>query len=457
MKTFLKILFILCLFFTADAQQSVLHDELAGRESNPSALRTIVPAAVIQNHAYAPEMILYDWDTLSNTWIYHYTVYMYYNSDSQMVSSVSYDTVANVPLQHDTTVTDSLGRILENQIQIWNAGWQNSFRLEHTFWDTNYFNRTTRHYSGSGAIWTLNYADSSYGYADVNGNLIENYYESFDIPAGIFKPNGKTLTEYDVLNRVQKRRNYNYDTTTMQYVIRSLDSNIVYDNVYTNQITDQINYTYGTGVQTPYLRTEMLFNGVSIMDNIQTQKQYNLQLQAWDDYHRWTTTGQACENLDSTITEAWSVGSGWEPIGGTRFVMNWIDSCDYNEIAIQYYITYLGTFRNAFKWVYPYPSTLGIEQQDATQNKITIVPNPFHETASLNLEFNPNSYRDHKASLINIGIKIYNVMGELVRSEEISSINSFVLQRAGLNDGLYFYELRTNNYKLIGTGKFVIQ
>ncbi len=48
-------------------------------------------------------------------------------------------------------------------------------------------------------------------------------------------------------------------------------------------------------------------------------------------------------------------------------------------------------------------------------------------------------------------------MGSLVRDEPILNITSYTLHREGLSDGLYFYELRTNDSGLIGKGKFVIE
>ena len=78
----------------------------------------------------------------------------------------------------------------------------------------------------------------------------------------------------------------------------------------------------------------------------------------------------------------------------------------------------------------------------------TFSPNPLHTTAALNIS---------DSRFKNAELKIYNTMGSLVREEEISNINSYILQRDDLGDGLYFYELLTPDSELIGVGKFVIE
>ncbi|MEO8086659.1 MAG: T9SS type A sorting domain-containing protein [Bacteroidota bacterium] len=451
MKTFLQILLLQSISFLVAAQQPVTNHLLSLNKKNLSTLRTTIPDEVIQHHVYSPEMILYSRDTVAASWVYKYTAYMHYNNDSLLESSLTYDTVANVPLTHDTTIFDTLRRTLLNENQVWNNGWQNNFKLEHTYWDTNFFNRTTKYYNGSGTTWTLYHADSTYGLSDINGNLVENYYDLFDIPSGIFKKQSKTLTDFDAFNRMQKRKSYQYDTTSIQYVISWLDSNIVYDNFYIDQAIDQISYTYNSGIQTPYLRNGAIFNGIYELDNIQTLKQYNVQQQIWDDYSRQTSTGQICNNLDSSLSETWMIGTGWQADAGSRFIFNFIDSCDYDEFIIQNFIPWLGTYRNAYKWVYPYQSTSGIAKNVDHQAEVTIFPNPFHETATLHSR--PLAFGRMNN---NTQLKIYNMFGVLVREEKINNPDSYVLHRGSLPDGLYFYELTTISNELKGRGKFVI-
>jgi hypothetical protein len=83
------------------------------------------------------------------------------------------------------------------------------------------------------------------------------------------------------------------------------------------------------------------------------------------------------------------------------------------------------------------------------KNQIGIFPNPFHTSATItaNRQFKVGSMR----------LRIFNSMGVLVRSEKIPNITSYILHRGDLTDGLYFYELRTNDSELLGTGKFVVE
>jgi len=90
-----------------------------------------------------------------------------------------------------------------------------------------------------------------------------------------------------------------------------------------------------------------------------------------------------------------------------------------------------------------------------SQVEIRLTPNPFHTTAKLKL--NHDSYRDDISEMRNYAIKIYNTLGILVREEKILNLNSYVLHRDGLNDGMYFFELRNNRSEFLGSGKFIVE
>ncbi|MEO8087240.1 MAG: hypothetical protein ABI763_10495 [Bacteroidota bacterium] len=94
-----------------------------------------------------------------------------------------------------------------------------------------------------------------------------------------------------------------------------------------------------------------------------------------------------------------------------------------------------------------------IESKKLNSN-FSFSPNPFHSTATIRSN---SQFTMHDAQL-----KIYNAMGSLVRIEHISNITpdnnqDYILHRDYLSNGLYFYELRSNNYELLGRGKFVIE
>lgn len=78
----------------------------------------------------------------------------------------------------------------------------------------------------------------------------------------------------------------------------------------------------------------------------------------------------------------------------------------------------------------------------------SIIPNPFHSEAKLgkgNWETG------------NCVLKIYNSIGSLIRTEKISSPSSYILHRDNLPDGLYFFQLSTLDFNLIGFGKFIVE
>lgn len=88
-------------------------------------------------------------------------------------------------------------------------------------------------------------------------------------------------------------------------------------------------------------------------------------------------------------------------------------------------------------------------QEEDRSLEFKISPNPFQTTATLGTI-------NSKLEIENCRLRIFNTLGALIREEKILNITSYLLHRNGLSDGLYFYELRTNDYQLIGSGKFVV-
>ena len=103
--------------------------------------------------------------------------------------------------------------------------------------------------------------------------------------------------------------------------------------------------------------------------------------------------------------------------------------------------------------IYPDSGTCNIissvNNLSAKNTSITLSPNPFHTTAALEI-------KNEEFKIKNLELKIYDVMGRLVQQQIITN-QSTIINRVGLGDGLYFYQLRTNNYELIGSGKFVVE
>jgi hypothetical protein len=95
-------------------------------------------------------------------------------------------------------------------------------------------------------------------------------------------------------------------------------------------------------------------------------------------------------------------------------------------------------------------SDLGIHSKQNFSQTISISPNPFHTSASFEI-------KNLELEIKNCELKIFNSMGSLIRSEKILNLTSYILHRDGLSNGLYFYELRTNDSELLGTGKFIVE
>ncbi|MEO8085496.1 MAG: T9SS type A sorting domain-containing protein [Bacteroidota bacterium] len=88
-------------------------------------------------------------------------------------------------------------------------------------------------------------------------------------------------------------------------------------------------------------------------------------------------------------------------------------------------------------------------------SKILVSPNPFHTSATIQID----GYENKNCVPIAIGMEIYNTLGMLVRKQAtVSSVSrqEIQIERGELNDGLYFFQLTSNNEKL-ASGKFVIE
>jgi len=94
-------------------------------------------------------------------------------------------------------------------------------------------------------------------------------------------------------------------------------------------------------------------------------------------------------------------------------------------------------------------SELPVDIKEISENNsVSIYPNPFHTTAKLE----NSNWKTGTGDL-----KIYDSMGSLIRKDKIININSYILHREGLKNGLYYFQLSTPDIQLISTGKFIIE
>lgn len=75
-----------------------------------------------------------------------------------------------------------------------------------------------------------------------------------------------------------------------------------------------------------------------------------------------------------------------------------------------------------------------------------LYPNPFNQSAVL----------DFDNSSDNSSLVIYNIHGDIVRTVEGIRDNKIIIERKGLNNGLYFFQIH-NTKNITGSGKFVIE
>ncbi len=97
---------------------------------------------------------------------------------------------------------------------------------------------------------------------------------------------------------------------------------------------------------------------------------------------------------------------------------------------------------------YPYGNTscfVSVSENILLSEGIYLFPNPFHTTTTL--EFN----KDFKIGKLNI----YNSIGKQVRRQNIIS-RVTLINRDGLEDGSYFYQLISDNGQ-ISRGKFIVE
>lgn len=96
------------------------------------------------------------------------------------------------------------------------------------------------------------------------------------------------------------------------------------------------------------------------------------------------------------------------------------------------------------------PEFVGIAENSLSKEvRVNIFPNPFSKNAWLRIT-NFSEYTNEKLEL-----KIYNLLGKEVKQFHISDFR-FQIDRNGLTDGIYFYQLKKGK-EIIAKGKLVIQ
>ena len=111
-----------------------------------------------------------------------------------------------------------------------------------------------------------------------------------------------------------------------------------------------------------------------------------------------------------------------------------------NQVENLYFATTAGIFK------YSFPVGVNESMTNDRENLGLIYPNPFHSKATIRLY---NSENENKF------LRIYNLQGEIVRTEIQFTADQIVIERKGLTSGLYFYNIRSVEGKCF-SGKFII-
>ncbi len=98
--------------------------------------------------------------------------------------------------------------------------------------------------------------------------------------------------------------------------------------------------------------------------------------------------------------------------------------------------------------LYSNGTTNGINEFPGSDSWFHLYPNPFSESATLQITNN-------ELQIENLELKIINVFGQEVRRSALDVLNS-KLERGNLASGLYFYEIIINTGNTISTGKFIV-
>jgi len=88
---------------------------------------------------------------------------------------------------------------------------------------------------------------------------------------------------------------------------------------------------------------------------------------------------------------------------------------------------------------------VGIEEASVGENPLTIYPNPFSTSATLIM---PAHLRGNEV------LKIYTASGQLTQQINLTS-DYCTIDRSGLCDGIYFYQLLDDD-GVLGVGRFIV-
>lgn len=95
-----------------------------------------------------------------------------------------------------------------------------------------------------------------------------------------------------------------------------------------------------------------------------------------------------------------------------------------------------------------FSSFTAVSKTAQEENYISVHPNPASNYTTINIQnFLPNE---------NWSFKLYDATGKIVRARIVQN-NSFILEKANLSSGIYFYQIENSTISKSYTGKIILE
>ena len=299
-----------------------------------------------------------------------------------------------------------------------------------------------------------------YGY-DINHNLITDTYYEYDTTKKVYNLIDQFVYTYDTKGNKLTDSYSTWNTTTKKY-----DAVDQYKNSYTadnnndtstyltynaltrkwvNSSRDVFSYDANSNLLTDNY-TEWNATTSNWEDVTRTQNNYdsknNRTLSADQDYNikrgKWTNAYQAQYLYDTSVSKSQLILPYDEETVNIFFKTKHIKTYEYNWNAIT------SKWDTVAATTYNYKLESGSITQPTTNFEVSVYPNPSHEMISILVKNNTER----------LGIKIYDLSGKLIQSDELSG-NS-IININGLTQGIYILQIN-KGLTLVGNKKLVIE
>lgn len=244
--------------------------------------------------------IKYSWNSASSSWKNANKYESIYDVNQHLISYIEYAWNTNTSMWYyslkNDYIYDGNGNVISrirSTYDVFSGVWSAVDKYL-SYYNNNFLVLEEYYYSSNGSPWNLTHKYTEVH--DVNGNtILENdsalnannqWYLSF-----------KANSTFDMYNNTQRRRAYNFNTQTSQFV-QVGDDSLVYDNAYTRN-----NVIYpkwkekqiGTGLQ---------FITSSVKHKVNQLHGFNFQVNAWEDifwHYSLTTPISVAKTTDISV------------------------------------------------------------------------------------------------------------------------------------------------------------